>query len=265
MKFWCLPGLNDDRQVFAAAPHSLLMTASSQSHASSSSPVAGKSARSLFFTLVAIFSIAVHAQNTGAAGQNNGLQSLESFVKTTKSGRASFTQVVTSPAKEGQVAKTKTSSGTFEFLRPNRFKFQYKKPFEQAIVADGQTLWLYDTDLNQVTSRKLAQVLNGTPAAVIAAAADLKGLETDFALVALPERGGLQWVQATPKTKDGQLQNISVGFKATEKGSELAVLEILDSFGQRSVMTFSQFEVNPALPSTSFQFKPPAGTDVSRQ
>ena len=245
------------------------MTSSHQtSYIPHSSSIVANWARSLLISLVAIFSIAVHAQNRGATGQNgsnNGLQSLENFVKATKSGRAGFTQVVTSPAKEGQVAKTKTSSGTFEFLRPNRFKFQYKKPFEQTIVSDGQTLWLHDVDLNQVTSRKLAQVLNGTPAAVIAAAADLKGLEADFTLAALPDRGGLQWVQATPKTKDGQLQSISVGFKATDKGSELAVLEILDSFGQRSVMTFSQFEVNPTLSPASFQFKPPAGADVSRQ
>jgi len=75
----------------------------------------------------------------------------------------------------------------------------------------------------------------------------------------------LQWVQATPKSKEGQLQSISVGFKATDKGSELATLEILDSFGQKSVMTFSQFEVNPALNAASFQFKPPAGADVIRQ
>ena len=217
---------------------------------------------------IATILIAVQASNALAAGQNdskNGLNSLETFVKTTQSGRASFTQVVTSPAKEGQTAKSKTSTGTFEFLRPNRFKFVYKKPFEQSIVSDGQTLWLYDADLNQVTSRKLAQVLNGTPAAVIAAAADLKGLEADFALSAQPDRAGLQWVLATPKTKDGQLQNIQVGFKATDKGSELAALEILDSFGQKSVMSFNQFEVNPALGAASFQFKPPAGADVIRQ
>lgn len=207
----------------------------------------------------------------------DGLKSLENFVKTAHSGRAAFTQVVTSPAREGQAAKVKTSSGSFEFLRPNRFKFLYRKPFEQSIVADGQTLWLHDVDLNQVTSRKLAQVLGGTPAAVIAAAADLKALQTDFTLTPLPEKDGLQWVQAKPKTKDGQLQSISVGFrasdkagdktgdKAAEKGSELAVLEILDSFGQRSVMTFSQFEVNPALGASGFQFKPPAGADVIRQ
>ena len=220
------------------------------------------------YVLAAMFLIASQAVNAGTSGQNNvknGLESLERFVKTTQSGRATFTQIVTSPAKEGQVAKTKTSSGTFEFLRPNRFKFIYKKPFEQSIVADGQTLWLYDADLNQVTSRKLASVLNGTPAAVIAAAADLKGLEADFALSAQPDRAGLQWVLATPKTKDGQLQSIGVGFKATDKGSELAMLEILDSFGQKSVMSFNQVEVNPALSAASFQFKAPAGADVIRQ
>ncbi len=214
---------------------------------------------------IAMFSVAACAQEQGATS----LKDLENFVKNTKSGRAAFTQVVTSPAKEGQTPKVKTSSGTFEFLRPNRFKFLYKKPFEQSIVSDGQTLWLHDVDLNQVTARKLAQVLNGTPAAVIATAADLKGLQADFTLTALPEKSGLkdgiQWVQAVPKTKEGQLQNITVGFKTTEKGSELAALEILDSFGQRSVMTFSQFEVNPVLNAANFLFKPPAGTDVSRQ
>ena len=219
----------------------------------------------LLLVLFAMTSIAARAQSAGA----NGLNALEDFIKTTKSGRASFSQVVTSPVKDGQTAKTRTSSGTFEFMRPNRFKFIYKRPFEQSIVADGQTLWLYDVDLNQVTSRKLAQVLNGTPAAVIAAAADLKGLEADFTLTPLPERAGLQWLQATPKTKEGQLQSISVGFKPSEKngvkGSELAMLEILDSFGQKSLMTFSQFEANPALNAADFQFRPPVGADVIRQ
>ena len=212
----------------------------------------------LLASSIAIISVAACAQEQGATVSKD----LENFVKNTKSGRAVFTQVVTSPAKDGQTPKTKTSSGTFEFLRPNRFKFLYKKPFEQSIVSDGQTLWLHDLDLNQVTARKLAQVLSGTPAAVIAAAADLKGLQADFTLTSLTEKGGLQWVQAIPKTKEGQLQSITVGFKATDKGTELAALEILDSFGQRSVMTFSQFEVNPALTAASFQFKPPSGASV---
>ena len=234
-------------------------------HTSKMTHIAASSISKYFLALLfAIISVAACAQEQGVAA----LKDLESFVKNTKSGRAAFTQVVTSPAKEGQTPKIKTSTGTFEFLRPNRFKFLYKKPFEQAIVSDGQTLWLHDVDLNQVTARKLAQVLNGTPAAVIAAAADLKGLQADFVLTPLPEKSGLQgiqWVKAIPKTKDGQLQSITVGTKATDRGTELAALEILDSFGQLSVMTFSAFEVNPSLSAASFQYKPPAGADVSRQ
>ena len=218
----------------------------------------------LMIKRLTIISIAACAGWTGATG----LKSLEFFVGTVKTGRADFTQVVTSPAKEGQAPRVKTSSGTFEFSRPNRFKFIYKKPFEQSIVADGQTLWLFDVDLNQVTARKQSLVLGSTPAALIAAAPDLQALQTDFTLADAPDKDGLQWVAATPKSKDGQLQTIRVGFRidpVTSQTSGLAALEILDSFGQRSLLTFNRFEANPVLPGNSFQFKAPAGADVIRQ
>jgi outer membrane lipoprotein carrier protein len=195
------------------------------------------------------------------SAQASGLDSLENFVKSVKSGRAQFTQVVTGPARDGQAARSKTSSGTFEFSRPNRFRFHYKKPFEQTIVADGQTLWLHDVDLNQVTARKQSQVLGSTPAALIAAAPDLATLRKDFNLEAAGEKDGLQWVQATPKVKEGQLHSVKVGFR----GNELAALEILDSFGQRSVMTFNRMELNAAVSPELFRFKPPKGVDVVRQ
>jgi len=205
---------------------------------------------------IATLLIAAYASYSWAGG----LESLESFVKTAKTGRADFTQVVTAPAKEGQAPRVKTSTGTFVFSRPGRFKFVYKKPFEQSIVADGQTLWLFDVDLNQVTARKQSQVLGSTPAALIAAAPDLKSLQTDFTLADAPDKDGLQWVVATPKAKDGQLQSVRVGFKA----ATLNALEILDSFGQRSLLTFAQFEMNPVLNAAAFQFKPPPGADVIR-
>jgi outer membrane lipoprotein carrier protein len=191
----------------------------------------------------------------------SGLDALENFVKNAKSGRAEFTQVVTGPAKDGQATRSKTSSGTFEFSRPNRFRFNYKKPFEQVIVADGQTLWLHDVDLNQVTSRKQSKVLGSTPAALIASAPDLATLRKDFNLEAAGEKDGTQWVQATPKVKEGQLHSMRVGFR----GNDLAALEILDSFGQRSVLTFTKMDLNAAIPPGTFNFKPPPNTDVSRQ
>jgi outer membrane lipoprotein carrier protein len=195
------------------------------------------------------------------AAHADGMASLENFMRNVRSGRADFTQVVTAPPRDGQAPRSKQSSGSFEFQRPNRFRFHYAKPFEQTIVADGQTLWLHDADLNQVTARKQEQVLGSTPAALIAAAPDLEALRKDFELNAAPDRVGLQWVQATPRSRDGQLRRVAVGFR----GDALAQLEILDAFGQRSVMSFGRMELNAPLPAASFQFKPPAGADVIRQ
>jgi len=194
-----------------------------------------------------------------------GLDELDQFVRQVKTGRAEFIQTVTSPGRDGQAPRVKTSSGTFEFSRPNRFRFVYRKPFEQNIVADGQTLWLHDVDLNQVTARKQAQALGSTPAALIASAPDLKGLQADFVLEAAPERDGLQWVQATPKAREASLQSVRAGFRVQAKGSELAVLEITDSFGQRSVLKFSDMQVNPKLAADVFEFKVPPGADLLRQ
>jgi outer membrane lipoprotein carrier protein len=199
----------------------------------------------------------------------SGLYSLEAFVKGVKTGSAEFTQVVTSPAKDGQAPRVKTSTGRFEFSRPARFRFDYSKPFQQNIVADGQTLWLYDVDLNQVTARKQSEVLGSTPAALIASAADIQALKADFVLTDAPDKDGLQWVLATPKSKDGQLQSVRVGLRSSGESaaslSTLEVLEILDSFGQRSVLTFKKFQINPTLTATAFSFKPPLGADVIRQ
>jgi outer membrane lipoprotein carrier protein len=176
--------------------------------------------------------------------------------------------VVTSPAKDGQAPRVKTSTGRFEFSRPARFRFDYSKPFQQNIVADGQTLWLYDVDLNQVTARKQSEVLGSTPAALIASAADIQALKADFVLTDAPDKDDLQWVLATPKSKDGQLQSVKVGLRSSGESASLStleVLEILDSFGQRSVLTFKKFQINPVLPAGTFSFKPPQGADVIKQ
>lgn len=208
--------------------------------------------KQILAVLVALVAGTVHAA---------GLDALEAFIKNAKSGRAAFTQVVTAPAKGEQPARTRKSSGTFEFSRPSKFRFDYQKPFEQVIVADGQTLWLYDPDLKQVTSRKQAQVLGSTPAAVIASAPDLATLRKDFDLQAAPDKDGLQWVAATPKDREGQLRSMLLGFR----GNELARLDITDGFGQVSQITFDRMELNAQVPADRFQFKPPQGAAVVRQ
>ena len=194
--------------------------------------------------------------------QADGLDLLAQFLKQARSGRAQFTQVVTSPGRAGQVPRIKTSSGSFEFQRPGKFRFNYRKPFEQTLLADGQNLWLHDVELNQVTARKQADVLNSTPAALLTSAADLQALKADFQFAPEPDRDGLQWVRATPRVPEGQIRSVMVGLRASAAGAELAVLDVQDSLGQRSVLTFSAFEINPTLSPSTFVFKAPAGADV---
>jgi outer membrane lipoprotein carrier protein len=107
-------------------------------------------------------------------------------------------------------------------------------------------------------------VLQGTPAAVIASATDLRGLQADFDLRAQAPADGLQWVLALPRSREGQLQSIRVGLRATAQGVELVTLDILDALGQRSLMQFSRFETPAEMAPTQFQFTPPAGADVLR-
>lgn len=196
----------------------------------------------------------------------NSLETLETFLKSTKSGRADFTQVVTSPAKAGlTMVRSKTSTGQFSFVRPTRFRFDYIKPFPQVILADGQTLWLYDADLEQVTARKQVQALGSTPAALVATAVDLNALQKEFTLEAQPDADGLQWVQATPKNRESTIQSVRMGLRADGVLVSLGKLEIFDAMGQRSVLSFERFEVNPAnLGAAQFNFVPPKGVSVIR-
>lgn len=183
----------------------------------------------------------------------DAVDTLREFVRDVKSGRAAFTQTVTSP--DG--AKKKTSSGRFEFSRPDRFRFAYAKPFEQLIVGDGKQVWLHDVDLNQVSVRPMSAALGATPAALLAG----KSLDTDFDLSAQPSANGLDWALAQPKQKDGAFQSLRVGFR----GKTLAAVEIVDGFGQRSVLQFDGFETNAVLPDDTFRFTAPKGAEVLRQ
>lgn len=200
-------------------------------------------------------SVAAFATQASAGG----LKSLESFLRDTHSGSASFTQTVTAPARAGEPApRPKVSAGRFEFARPDRFRFDYTKPFAQTIVADGQTLWLYDAELNQVTQKPQAQALGQAPAALVASSSSIAKLAELFELKEEPDADGLQWVLALPRQADGALKRIRVGLVQ----GQLAVLDMEDQFGQRSLLRFEGFRANPGFAPQHFRFKPPAGADV---
>ncbi len=190
---------------------------------------------------------------TAQAAQGDAVEALRAFVREVKVGRADFTQTVTSP--DG--VKKKVSSGRMEFSRPNRFRFSYQKPYVQTIVGDGQKVWFHDPDLSQVTVRRMGDALGSTPAALLAG----QSLERDFELKADVSRDGVDWVLATPRQKDGTLQWMKAGFR----GRALVAVEIADSFGQRSMLQWTELQTDMVLSADTFRFVVPAGTDVSEQ
>jgi len=180
-----------------------------------------------------------------------GLDKLKAFLENTHSGKATFTQTVV--AKSGR--KPQAAAGTMMFSRPGKFRWLYEKPYYQLIVGDGEKLWIYDRDLNQVSTKKIAAALGSSPAALLAGNNEL---EKNFTLKEGGESEGIEWVDAKPKTDDTSFEFLRIGFS----GGLLKAMELRDSFGQTTLITFSQFERNPALASSLFHFTPPKGADV---
>ncbi len=201
----------------------------------------------LFSSLVAglFFSSAVLA---------DGIASLKDFYHSTNSMRAKFHQVV----KDNTNKVVQEVDGTMQLERPNKFRWDYKKPYEQEIISDGKDVFLYDKDLEQVTIRALSQTLGSSPASLLAGG---KEVEKSFELKNINREDGLEWVQALPKNDDSGFERIMLAFK----GQHLMKMEMYDSFKNITLIDFSAVERNPRLSLSSFLFTTPDGVDVVKQ
>lgn len=174
----------------------------------------------------------------------------QSFIRSTQSARADFEQKVFD--KSGKLVQE--SRGNFAFLRPGRFRWTYVKP-PQVIVGDGDRVWIHDADLNQVTVRRVSRVLGATPAALLAGASDI---EKAFELTEAGEKDGLEWLDAKPREKESGFERIRLGMGT----SGIQAMELVDHFGQTTVLRFSNLVRNPQIDAGSFRFTPPRGADV---
>ncbi len=179
-----------------------------------------------------------------------GLEQLKSFLDTNRSSRGVFVQTVV--GKSGR--KPQKSAGIFALQRPGKFRWSYEKPYKQLLVSDGNKLWSFDPDLNQVAVKKLGAAFGASPAALLAG----QDLDKNFILKEAAAADGIEFVEATPKGGDTSFERIKIGFVARQPVS----MEIHDSFGQITLLRFTQFEANPVLPAELFRFVAPAGADV---
>ena len=187
--------------------------------------------------------------------QASALEQFKSFVASTKAAKGEFVQRQVKNT-NGEAPKVSTpATGTFMFARPGKFIWTYLKPYEQVLQADGDKLYIFDKDLNQVTVKKLGDALGSSPAAILFGSNDL---EKNFTLSEGGIKDGLEWLKAVPKAKDTAFEQIVIGLR----DGLPVTMELKDSFGQTSVLSFKGIEKNPALTATSFKFVMPKGADV---
>lgn len=146
--------------------------------------------------------------------------------------------------------------GRVALSAPRQFRWEYEAPFPQLIVADGDHVWIYDPDLEQVQVRKQSHEEQQNPLTVLI---DPSELERQFTVASGEARDGLDWVELTPKDPDtAQLASARLGFA----GDTLGRMDMTDALGQRTVIAFDGWRRNPAFAPDTFRFEPPAGVDV---
>lgn len=188
---------------------------------------------------------------TTSAPQASGPAQFRAFIASTHSAQARFSQQVM--VRSGR--QPQLSSGQFAFARPGRFRWLYEKPYYQLLVADGQRLWIFDRDLEQVTVKQLGDALGSTPAALLAGDNDL---EKNFSIRDGGNSAGLGWLIATPRAGETSFREVRIGLRDNLPQR----MEIDDNFGQTTTLMLHELRRNPRLPTDLFQFKPPAGIDV---
>jgi len=191
------------------------------------------------------------SSNFCATASASGSDQLKAFVETTRGARASFSQSVES--KSGR--HSQVSQGTWAFSRPGKFRWTYERPYYQLIVGDGDRLWIYDKDLNQVSVKSLGQAIGANPAALLTGD---RALEENFVIVDAGSSAGMELIEATPKSQDGGFERVRLGFR----NNLPQLMVIRDNFGQVTTLRFDHFERNPVLAPGLFRFVPPKGADV---
>jgi outer membrane lipoprotein carrier protein len=186
-----------------------------------------------------------------AAALASGVERFQAYLRTTQTARADFEQQVYDQERK----LVQQSKGSFSFLRPGRFRWSYAQPYAQLIVGDGERVWIYDEDLNQVTVRAMARALGSTPAALLAGAADV---ERAFELSDAGLRDGLEWLEAKPREREAGFERIRLGMGT----AGVQAMELTDHFGQTTVLRFFNITRNPQLDPSAFRFVPPKGADV---
>jgi outer membrane lipoprotein carrier protein len=147
------------------------------------------------------------------------------------------------------------SGGRVWMQRPGRFRWDYRTPYRQLIVADGERLWTYDEDLEQATVKKMDAALSSTPAMLLSGyrpLAEVMDWQPD------EDDDRFDWFRLKPRADDAAVETVRIAFE----NERLAMIEVVDGFGNHTRIRFSAMQRNQELDSGLFQLQLPPGTDI---
>ncbi|WP_201532976.1 outer membrane lipoprotein chaperone LolA [Psychrobacter ciconiae] len=188
--------------------------------------------------------------NAAAADSLTAAKRLNSLLGNTKSMSANFTQTT-------KGAKSGTFKGSMSVQRPNNFRWETKSPSEQLIVANGNTLWIYDKDLEQATKQSVDNQVGNTPALLLSG--DPSKIDKNFKIT--QPYSNKNYYVLYPKSGDANFKNLSISFN----GGKPVMMVLNDSLGQTTSIKFSNIKLNPSISASQFKFTPPKGVDVINQ
>jgi len=204
----------------------------------------------LFLIVVFMFSATSGAYSSDTK-TSTGEVYLDNFLAKTQTLEASFQQTLRTH--DGEVLQQ--TEGKFYLNRPGQFRWNYKLPYEQEIVSDGERVWIYDVDLQQVTVQRQDVSLPSSPMALLQ---DSSKLYESFKVVPLDERDGVYRLKLESKTSASDFSEIVVGLDK----NGLRFMQLHDQFEQVTDIVFSNIATNPELSNELFKFVPPEGVDV---
>jgi outer membrane lipoprotein carrier protein len=185
------------------------------------------------------------------ANAASGMEQLNRFHNDVSSIDAEFYQVL----KDASDNKVQESSGKVWIKRPGLFRWEYNDPYPQVIVADGERIWIYDPELDQVTIKQENSAIGNAPSLVLSGKYPLS---RDFKLTEVDRGDQYQWVSLVPRQEDSDFAEISVAFL----NDALVMLELKDNLGQRTQIHFKSQKINSVIDASKFRFSIPPGTDV---
>lgn len=204
-----------------------------------------------FLLLLALLTSFVLSNNVLCAQPGSARHQLDTFAEGLESLQANFRQVVISS--DGRVQDR--SEGEVWLSRPDRFRWAYGGDFPELVVADGQTIWIYDEALEQVTVKDQGSAGISSPLALLT---DPGQLDEKFEIREAGETETLQLLDLRARGMETEFERLLAGLK--DNVLELLIME--DAFGLRTEISFSEIQRNPPIDPELFQFEPPAGSDV---